>query len=368
MKYRATFYITVLLLPWLWQGCSRPYSKEKIYTEKNDRLPLHQKVELLLGKSIHSNDDVLLTAISLLYSRNKNWVEAKESIQKAIKINPVNASYHLYLAQYNAKLAQNNEAYNEAKSAYELGAYDTNLEAFLARMAVATADTLRGQPFVEKYYQNNRNSTEAQLLMTQWMALNKHYNAAIKLAAHVLQADSLNTQAMQLKFKAWVKLDSVKLAVTQGEQLVALNWQNPWGYFTLGQLYEQQGNLPKAASYFAKAYNLAPSAETLSLVVDSYNALDMYDSVLYYSSYQVAGQSAQKYNIQLSRARAFDKRYNYDSAFIVYGRLLKIDSTDSVVTAEQAFVQRKIAYLQRKKREQKQLADSLANLMPSLNF
>ena len=65
----------------------------------------------------------------------------------------------------------------------------------------------------------------------------------------------------------------------------------------------------------------------------------------------------------LMTARTLDKRYRYDDALPYYLTLYQMDTLDTLVRAELSYLQRKIAYLQRKRREERQAADSLSNAL-----
>lgn len=360
--------IGFFLLTILFIGCQQqPHSKDYIYTQKDDHLSLQGKVDILRGAAT-ANDDALLTSIALLYAQNNNWVEAKSSISRAIKLNPLDPSYHLYLANYNAELNQNIEAYEEAKVAFELGAYDRKLEALIARMAIETLDTINGSKFVLKYYKANKETLEAQLLMARLQLMKKKYLEAEQLVTKVLQKDSSNFIGWKVAYQAYLKMDSLDLAIEYGNKLVKQDSTNALYYYQLAELYELKNELNVAATYFTKSYKNLQLIETLHLALRNYSKLIMYDSILYYSDSVFAGINYDDKEVLLKRAKAFDKKYKYEESYLVYNQLIKMDSTDSVVNAEQQIVQRKIAYLQRKKREQKQLADSLARAMPILNF
>lgn len=358
---------SILLIIFIISCQNQPYSKDYIYSQKDDLLSLQSKVDILQN-SASLLDDALLTSIALLYAQNKNWSDAKFFISKAIKINPLDPSYHLYLANYNAELRNNVEAYNEAKVAFELGAYDEKLEKLIAHMAIETVDTIYGSMFVIKYYQANRNDMEAQLLMARLHLMQNEFFKAEQLIQLVLKKDSLNMDAWKVAYHTYRNIDNIELAVEFGNKLIQVDTTNALYYYQVAQLYDSESQMNNAANYFAKSYQYQQLVETLQLALSNYVELLMFDSVLYYSDSIFAGINYSDKEVLLMRAQAFDKRYKYDESFMVYNKLIKMDSTDSVVNAEQQIVQRKIAYLQRKKREQKQLADSLAKAMPIINF
>jgi tetratricopeptide (TPR) repeat protein len=349
-------------------GCQKqPYSNDYIYTQKDDHLSLQGKVDLLRESSL-VNDDALLTSIALLYAQNRNWIEAKASISRAIRLNPLNPSYHLYLANINAELKDNIEAYEEAKVAFELGTYDEKLEALIARMAIETADTINGSQFVKKYYTSNKNNVEAQLLMARLHIMEKDFSKAESLVEKVLKKDSMNFVAWEIAYNTYLKIDSIGLAIEFGNRLLKVDSTNALYYYQVADLYQKRNEFQKSAMYFAKSYHYKQRVEPLYLALRKYTELSMYDSVLFYSDSVFAGINYHDKEVLINRARAFDRRYKYEESYLVYNELIRMDSTDSVVNAEQQIVQRKIAYLQRKKRVQKQLADSLANAMPIINF
>lgn len=364
MKIWGFIIVMVLTL-----GCSKkhPLGKDYIYTAKDDHLSLQGKVDLLRA-SVAVKDDALLAAISILYAQNDNLIEAKESISKAIKINPLNPNYHLQLANYNAELQHNYAAYQEAKIAYELGAYDAKLEALIARMAIETSDSVKSRAFVTAYYNANQTSPDAQLLMARMHLLVQEYVAAKQFASKVLAVDSLNITGLEVMYAVFGQLENTALMLDFGNRLLVQDSTNAQLYFELATVYLQQSKTDKAAAYFAKSYRYQPMLPSLLLAITNYAKLMLYDSVLFYTDSSFARPHYLDKYVLLARAQAFDKRYKYDDSYLLYNRLVKMDSTDSVVNAERALVQRKITYLWRKKREQQQLADSLTSTMPIINF
>ena len=62
-------------------------------------------------------------------------------------------------------------------------------------------------------------------------------------------------------------------------------------------------------------------------------------------------------------ARTLDERFRYDDALPYYLTLYQLDTLDTLVKEELSYLQRKIAYLQRKRQEQRILADSLSKTL-----
>ena len=349
-------------------GCKvRPYSREQIYVKADDHLTLQDKVTILKASS-SVEDDALQASIANLYAQNGNWYQAKTSISKAVKLNPLEPSYHLSLAHYYVELNSPELAYNEAKIAHDLNAYDPNLDALLAKMAIETADSVEGASFVKRYYSANPQSSEAQLLMARLDLFEQNFYDAKKLVEQGLHTDSLNEQGWLTAFQVNNQLQDYENAELAGFKLIKLDSVNVNYYKQLAYLFEQKGDDKQAAHYYFETYKLEPDLKLLRNKLEFELSNGRYDSVLYYTDSLVAGSNYDSSYILLERARAFEKRYKYDDSHALYTRLWKRDTTDSVVLAERAIVQRKIAYLQRKKQEQKRLADSLANAMPTINF
>lgn len=57
-------------------------------------------------------------------------------------------------------------------------------------------------------------------------------------------------------------------------------------------------------------------------------------------------------NILHTTARVLDGQYKFDEALTYYNMLFALDTLDTLVADELAYLQRKIAYLQRKKQEE----------------
>lgn len=358
----------VICIAVLFTACNvQPYNKRFIYTKHDDQLTIKDKVEIL-KESSDVDDDALQASVANLYAQNGNWEEARLSIAKAIKLNPLEPSYHLGLAHYYAELRMPEQAYAEAKIAHELKAYDPNLSELLAEMAIKTKDSIGGAAFINRYYLANSDNPKAQLLKARLSLYEHSYSESNYLVELGLQNDSTSIEGWQTAFQVNKEMRRFDKAVQSGEQLIRLDSTNVTYYLQLADLFLKADNEQKASRYFFSAYQLKPDFVPLESVVKYHVNNEQYDSVLFYTDSLIARSFYSDKYLTLQRARALDKRYKYDDSFLVYNRLWESDTTDSVVAAERTILQRKIAYLQRKKQEQKRLADSLATAMPTINF
>ena len=345
----------------------RPYNKEKIYTKSDDHLSFQEKVDILKN-STKIEDDALYASIAGLYAQNNNWVDAQSSMVNAIKLNPLEPSYHLNLAHYYVEVNKPRLAYQEAKIANDLNAYDPNLDELLAQMAIETGDSIEGASFVERYYNSNPKVEKAQLLKARLALYQNDLQQAKTLVELGLRVDSLNKKGLQTAFELYKKLNDSDKTEESGKKLIDLDSLNTLYIKQLAKWYKTEGDSQKAAHYYYSLYKLDPQFEDLKFVINYQKEREQFDSVLYLTDSLISGSFYSDKNLLIERARAFDKRYKYDDSYVVYSQLLERDTADSVVLAERSIVQRKIAYLQRKRQEKRRLADSLANAMPTINF
>jgi hypothetical protein len=97
-------------------------------------------------------------------------------------------------------------------------------------------------------------------------------------------------------------------------------------------------------------------------VLDSYILAGNNDSLISLGQSAVLAFPENK-DYLLITARTLDRRFRYDDALPYYLTLYQLDTLDTLVKEELSYLQRKIAYLQRKRQEERIVADSLSKTL-----
>ena len=106
---------------------------------------------------------------------------------------------------------------------------------------------------------------------------------------------------------------------------------------------------------------------TYNKTIKSYELAELTDSVINISEAAISSFPTNKFYLYTA-AKNLDNRFRYDESLEYYLTLYQLDTLDTLVGQELDYLQRKIAYLQRRKVEQKKLADSLNKVLPILTF
>ena len=352
---------------WLISCGNTPYSDHPILLIEDDKLSTLERI-VLVEKSIKDlNDDKMMAAVAVLYEHNKNWQSAYFAIQDAIKLSPLNPSYHTKKARYAYEMGIYEMAYEEARIADELGFESYQQDILFARLALTMADSIDATELMENVAQKYPNNSTVKYL-SAILSLQKGDTAgAILLYEASLEQDSKDEEVTVALMNLLIELDSLNYANRLLTRIQ--NFSNtPEDYFSIqGQLYMKLGEIDSALQSYKYAFVEKGDTTSLKSLIEIYWDKPDYDSTLKYAQLSETKLLSPRYGL-LTQARTLDKMVAYDSSLTVYLHLFEMDTTDSLVGAEMAFLQRKIAYLQRRREEQRKLADSLSRTMPVLTF
>ena len=358
------FFIVWLLV----HSChNSPYSDFPIALKEDDQLSTIEKIGLVEGRVDDLSDDNMMAAVAILYANNKSWRSAYAAIQEAIKLSPLKASYHTKKARYAYELELFAIAYEEARIADELGFRNYQQDILLARLAVAVGDTVSANRLVQGVVDKYANNAMVKYLSAVLELQNGDTVKAIPLFEASLEQDGEDEEVLAALMNLMIKLDSISYAQRLLTRINSITG-NPEAYYeNTGYVYLQLGETDSAIQLYKHAYSEIGDEASLKTLIDIYWNIPEYDSVLVYARNAELDLSSPQYGL-LNQARALNKILAYDSSLMVYSRLFAMDTTDSIVGTEMDILQRKIAYLQRKRQREKQLADSLSKTMPVLSF
>ena len=360
----TVFYICWVLLV----SCnSSPYSDFPIALQEDDKLSTVEKIILVERHVDDLSDDNMMAAVAVLYERNGAWQSAYNSIQEAIKLSPLNASYHTKKARYAYEMGLYETAYSEAKIADELGFRNYQQDILLARLAVTVGDESSANQLIQDVVDKYSNNATVKYLSAVLKLQHGDTLVAVQLFEASLDQDSRDEEVLVALMNLMIELDSASYTQRLLGRINAVT-RSPESYYDItGQVYLQLGEVDSAIQSYKQAYYEIGDESSLKTLIEIYWDVAEYDSVLLYARNAESEMTVPRYGL-LTQARTLDKMVAYDSSLAVYIQLFQMDTTDSLVGAEMDFLQRKIAYLQRRRQEQKELADSLSKTMPVLSF
>ena len=133
-------------------------------------------------------------------------------------------------------------------------------------------------------------------------------------------------------------------------------------YLLQGDVYSELALFDSAALFYQMALVESSDTSTYSRILNSYQLSGNSVSLISHAKAAVIAFPENRTYLQII-ARTLDQRYLYDEALPYYLRLYKLDTLDSLVGAELSYLQRKIAYLQRQRQQERKLADSLSQVL-----
>jgi predicted Zn-dependent protease len=334
-----------------------PYSKWQSYTRSDDKLSDKEKIDLFMeGSNVLSATG--LAAVAGLYEKQKAWNPAMLTIQQAIEADPMNSSFHSLKAKYAFELGQKSMAYQEALTAYQLGSKSIKQSLDLAKMAVALSEfkivndiidsLLMAYPDDEivlymsarKYDKSNNTALANEYYGKVYQINSENWENTIFYSRFLIRANDFE-RAKNILHQIVPEKSSRVVRLLQGDT-----------YFGLNQF-------DSAAYFYELALHESSDTVTYNKIIASYKLAKNNDGLMRIGR-SAASDFPQQKQYLLITARVLDKKYQFEEALPYYISLYELDTLDTLVQAELAYLQRKIAYLHRKRREERQLADSLS--------
>ena len=335
-----------------------PHSKWQVHNANDDQLTNKEKIDLFVAGSSNLSP-ASIAAIAKLYENQGDWNQAMVAIQQAIREEPMNSSYHSLKADYAFELGQKSVAYREALTAYQLGSKSLKQSLDLAKMAVALSEfsivnniidsLLIAYPedvdvlyMAARKHDKNNNATLASNYYKKVKQLQPENRENTFYYARFLINHGELSEAKLLLDETAGNAAAREVRLLQGEVLFGL------------EKYDS------AAFYYNLALTESADTATFNRILMSYTLANNSNGLI------TTGQSAvQAYpenkKYLLITARTLDKQYQYEEALPYYLSLYNLYTLDTLVNEELDYLQRKIAYLQRKRQEERKLSDSLKN-------
>ena len=335
-----------------------PYSKFKTHSPEEDNLTTSRKIAIYEESGTVSSA-TSYAALARLYENQHAWSKAMGQIKLAIKEDPMNSYYHSLRANYAFELNDISTAYREALTAYQLGSQSLQQSLILAKMAVALSEFSIVNNIIDSLAVVYPNDPEVLYMAARKYDKTGNNALAASYYNKVLTLDSsyedniLSYSDFLYRQKRYSEAKEVLGRVAEPDRSLGIITLNADIYYHLNEL-------DSALVLYKQKVRRIADTSTYNIIIDIYNVRNNTDSLI--QIYKAATDDfpdIAKYKILA--ARALDKRYRYDEALIYYKEVFEMDTTDTLIAAELSYLQRKIAYLQRKKSAERMLSDSLKN-------
>ena len=340
-------------------GCQNsPHSKWRAHNADDDQLTNQEKIDLFISGSNNMSSSGL-AAVAQLYENQQAWNQAMVAIKQAIEEDPMNSSYHSLKANYAYELGQKSVAYREALTAYQLGSKSLQQSLDLAKMAVALSEFSIVNNIIDSLLIAYPDDVDVLYMAARKHDKNSNIVLARKYYAAVNRLNPENKDNTLYYSRFLISQNELNAAKTVLDRAISDNPQQPI-CFLQGEVHYGLEQYDSAAFYYQMALVSRTDTTTYNRILNSYALAMNSDSLISIGQSAVLAFPDNK-NYLLITARTLDQRYRYDDALPYYLTLYEMDTLDTLVSAELAYLQRKIAYLQRKRLEERKLADSLSN-------
>lgn len=184
----------------------------------------------------HPKHDPSYFMLSKIYAEQKNYHDAVDQLQKAIKVDKKNVWYKIALANTYMEMQEWGSA---AKLWESICKEKTNNEYYLYSLA-------------ECYYELNK--------------LEKVIESYNRMEAIM----GTNDELTRVKAALWLYANKVKEAVGEYDRLIKMYPHNSDYYVKAGNIYQSNGMMPQAMQYYEKAAELNSEDPQLNLTMASY--------------------------------------------------------------------------------------------------
>lgn len=349
MKFMRRYFFLVLLTLNVVACYQAPNSTNAVKLPEADRLSDDKKI-MLFVESVEKLSGHSYAAVARLNANENNYSSALEAIHEAILEEPMNSYYHSLKANYAYELGDISTAYRESLTAYQLGAKSLDQSLSLAKMGVALSEYSIVNEIIDSLVMIYPNDPQVIYMVAR--KYEKSGDSTRALLAYrkgiELNADNIENKyylARLLYFKNYT--NEAKEALND----IPVSELNNASMLLLAGIYEDLEVYDTAAILYKQSLTIQKDSLVYESIFRMYKLLGQNDSLISVLK-NATVDFPQNKEIMLTTARTLDKEYMYDDALNYYTKLYALDSLDTLVAEELAYLQRKIAYLQRKKDQQ----------------
>lgn len=197
--------------------------------------------------------------MTIAFVKAANYPKVVEVGRKAAEMNPANADVLVALATGLAKTGAIAEAGEVAQKALALAPNSALVHTTIGEAALADGKLAEAEPAFRKAIELDANVAEAHAGLADILLAKKDYEGAVAEATKALDRNSQLTRAFGVRGKANNALGKPDAAYSDLAMAITVNANDPDANLAFAEVYEAQGNLGMAATYYQKAVDLNPT-------------------------------------------------------------------------------------------------------------
>ena len=259
----------------------------------------------------------------------------------------MNSFYHTLKANYAYELNEINTAYREALTAYQLGSKSLQQSLMLAKMGVALSEYSIVDNIIDSLVVVYPDNPEVVFMAARKFEKAGQLGKAIDNYQKGITIDPGRIENYYYLAQLYLEQDNERSALKVLENFSLPNIDPGLANLKAGA-FRGQGELDSAASY----YNFLVAAKKDSVIyqqlIDMFKTGERPRELIDVSRLAADSFPNSKYFLE-NAGEVLNNRYQYNDAIVYYRQLYKLDTLDSMVASEISILQRKIAYLQRKR-------------------
>lgn len=157
------------------------------------------------------------------------------------------------------------------------------------------------------------------------------YQKAIDVFSEVIEINSENSEAYELRGIANFRILNIENAMTDISKAIAINPDSHQAWFNKGEIFKKRKNYKEAEICYLEANKLYPdSLFYLSGLIQTNHALKKYDDAISYCD-QILKENPEDSFSYRYRGMAYGKKLNYEAAIKDYLKLIEIGKRDESV-------------------------------------
>lgn len=193
------------------------------------------------------------------YIRAANYPKALEAGRKAIELNPQSPTAHIAVALSMAKTGDLAEAATMARKALELAPDSAVAHSTLGEASMAEGNMEEAESSFRKALELDPNTAESHAGLAEILYAKDDFAGAVSSASKAIELNDQLTRARGIRGKANNALGNSDEAYSDLAMAITVNANDPDANLAFAQVYESQGNVAMAESYYRKTVQLNPS-------------------------------------------------------------------------------------------------------------
>jgi tetratricopeptide (TPR) repeat protein len=260
----------------------------------------------------------------------------------------MNSFYHTLKSNYAYELNDLSTAYREALTAYQLGSKSLQESLILARMGVALSEFSIVDNIIDSLLVVYPNDPEVVFMAARKFEKSGQTGQAIDQYQKGIAIDPEREENYYYLAQLYLELDNARSALKMLDQFELPNLE-PRLAALKAAAFKSTGQVDSAANYYSFLVANEKDSLVYQQLIDLYSSNDKRQELTEIATLAADSFPKSKYFVRKA-GEVLDNRYKYEDALVYYRRLYKLDTLDTLVAEEISVLQRKIAYLQRKRK------------------